>query len=591
MWKIIVFSATFFGLLANYGFTAQAPILQLRIDEVFVDFGADTITVRGQNFNNGSTLTVSLGSFGDVTNTCVANFLQPPHTIVCNFSSGGLPDDGDYLLRVAAGPFPTQTDEYDLTIGAVGPQGPAGPQGPQGIQGPAGPTGPQGPQGPIGPIGPEGPQGVQGPTGATGATGLQGPVGPVGPVGPQGPAGSANIAGTTNSIVKFTGATSGGDSQIFDNGTNVGVGTTTASAKLDVAGNINTSTQYNIGNNRVLSTPGSNTFIGVAAGQSNSTGFINTATGASALLSNTTGVGNTATGASALRSNMTGGSNTAVGGEALRLNTSGASNTALGAQALENNDTGGANTAVGVNALFSNTEGLQNLAIGVTSLFSNTTGFRNTAIGNFTLDTNTTGNDNTALGFGADVSGAALQNATAIGAGAVVDASNKVRLGNAFVTVIEGQVAYTFTSDKTKKENFRLVDGEEVLKTLRDLAVPSWNYIGHDPAKFRHYGPMAQDFYAAFGHDGIGTVGSETTINSGDMAGVLMIAVQALEMRTHELKEKDARIAALERRAEHLEQRQIQIDALNRETAELKQRLARFESIAVLLEAFARLER
>jgi hypothetical protein len=29
---------------------------------------------------------------------------------------------------------------------------------------------------------------------------------------------------------------------------------------------------------------------------------------------------------------------------------------------------------------------------------------------------------------------------------------------------------------------------------------------------------MAQDFYAAFGHDGLGQIGSETTISSGDMA-------------------------------------------------------------------------
>ena len=46
---------------------------------------------------------------------------------------------------------------------------------------------------------------------------------------------------------------------------------------------------------------------------------------------------------------------------------------------------------------------------------------------------------------------------------------------------------------------------------------------------------MAQDFFAAFGHDGVGQIGSETTINSGDLAGILMIAVQALEKRTAEL--------------------------------------------------------
>jgi hypothetical protein len=56
---------------------------------------------------------------------------------------------------------------------------------------------------------------------------------------------------------------------------------------------------------------------------------------------------------------------------------------------------------------------------------------------------------------------------------------------------------------------------------------------------------MAQDFFAAFARDSVGKIGTETTINSGDMAGILMVAVQALEKRTAELKQKDAQIAAL----------------------------------------------
>jgi hypothetical protein len=66
---------------------------------------------------------------------------------------------------------------------------------------------------------------------------------------------------------------------------------------------------------------------------------------------------------------------------------------------------------------------------------------------------------------------------------------------------------------------------------------------------------MAEEFFAAFGHDGVGQIGSETTINSGDMAGILMIAVQALEKRTVELKQKEARIADLESRLDALELR------------------------------------
>jgi hypothetical protein len=148
-----------------------------------------------------------------------------------------------------------------------------------------------------------------------------------------------------------------------------------------------------------------------------------------------------------------------------------------------------------------------------------------------------------------------LNNATAIGNGAVVNASNKVCLGNGLVTVIEGQVLFTNVSDKTQKENFQPVDGEEVLGKIRRFDLSSWDFIGHDPKKFRHYGPMVQDFFVAFGHDGLGQIGSETAINSGDLAGILMIAVQALEKRTAELKHKEAQIAVLESSLEPLELR------------------------------------
>jgi hypothetical protein len=226
------------------------------------------------------------------------------------------------------------------------------------------------------------------------------------------------------------------------------------------------------------------------------------------------------------------------------IETSGTSNTAIGFTALSSNTTGFANTASGSYALSSNTNGINNTAIGDGALNGNTTGDMNTASGAATLLNNTTGFKNTAIGYGANVGANNLVNATAIGAFAVVNASNKIRLGDANVTVIEGQVAYTFPSDKNQKENFQPVDGEEVLRKIRGFNLTSWNYIGHDPKEFRHYGPVAQEFFAAFGHDGIGTAGSPTTINSGDLAGILMSAVQELANQNLELK---ARLDALER--------------------------------------------
>jgi len=128
-------------------------------------------------------------------------------------------------------------------------------------------------------------------------------------------------------------------------------------------------------------------------------------------------------------------------------------------------------------------------------------------------------------------------------------------------------VPYTYSSDRTKKEKFRPVDGEAVLGKIRRLRLTSWNYIGHDAKQFRHYGPMAQDFFAAFGNDGVGTIGTPTTINSGDMAGIMMVAAQALEKRSAEQKEEIGALRTenqeLRVRLKALEQR-LSSDAFNK---------------------------
>ncbi len=301
-----------------------------------------------------------------------------------------------------------------------------------------------------------------------------------------------------------------------------------------------------------------NTFLGSDAGNLTMTGQSNTGVGGLALTSNSIGRGNTANGFRALMSNTTGFTNTATGFDALSNNTGGDDNTASGAEALFTNSTGTGNTANGRRALYANTRGFGNTAIGDFAMWHSITGNTNTAVGNMALSGNIFGVDNTAIGAGADTAGD-FQNATAIGARAIVNDSNKVRLGSHDVTVIEGEVGFTASSDRTKKENLKALQGEEVLGKIRDLTVTSWNFIGHDPKKFRHYGPMAQDFFAAFGQDGIGTIGTDTTITSTDMDGILMAAAQALEKRSGEQKKE--------------------IEALRDETAGLRARLEAVERI------------
>ena len=81
--------------------------------------------------------------------------------------------------------------------------------------------------------------------------------------------------------------------------------------------------------------------------------------------------------------------------------------------------------------------------------------------------TNLTGSNNTAIGYNADVGSNALTNATAIGYNSSVDASNKIRLGNTDITVIEGQVAFSSSSDRRLKKD--IVNTRYGLNTVLDL--------------------------------------------------------------------------------------------------------------------------
>ncbi len=82
------------------------------------------------------------------------------------------------------------------------------------------------------------PAAVAGLPGPPGPKGDQGPPGPPGPPGPQGAPGAATIEGTENFVVKFKEGNEGGNSQIFDDGNQVGIGTTDPKQRLEVNGSI-----------------------------------------------------------------------------------------------------------------------------------------------------------------------------------------------------------------------------------------------------------------------------------------------------------------------------------------------------------------
>ncbi|MEX2660673.1 MAG: hypothetical protein WD227_02040 [Vicinamibacterales bacterium] len=66
-----------------------------------------------------------------------------PTQIIADYAIAGAPP-GTYLLVVSKGPSTTQSDAFNLTLGAAGPKGDPGAPGPPGADGPPGPPGGQG---------------------------------------------------------------------------------------------------------------------------------------------------------------------------------------------------------------------------------------------------------------------------------------------------------------------------------------------------------------------------------------------------------------------------------------------------------------
>lgn len=101
-------------------------------------------------------------------------------------------------------------------------------------------------------------------------------------------------------------------------------------------------------------------------------------------------------------------------------------------------------------------------------------------------------------------------------------------------------------SDRNIKSNFAPVDNRDILLRVAGLPIETWNYNDQNPS-FRHIGPMAQDFAAAFG------VGEDDKhINLVDANGVALAAIQALyemiQQRDVEIVELRAAVSALKSR-------------------------------------------
>ena len=105
---------------------------------------------------------------------------------------------------------------------------------------------------------------------------------------------------------------------------------------------------------------------------------------------------------------------------------------------------------------------------------------------------------------------------------------------------------WTNQSDRAKKREFAPINARDVLRKVVALPLSTWSYLAEE-ANIRHMGPMAQDFWKAFGL-GYG----DKTMNDVDSRGVAFAAIQGLNQV---IKEKDAKIDALTARLKAIEKK------------------------------------
>jgi len=295
-----------------------------------------------------------------------------------------------------------------------------------------------------------------------------------------------NFLGTTDNVdlvfrtnnIKKVSISTKGQVEIFNTGFSVFIGEG-AGANDDLSFNSNVFIGINAGE---YNTTGFNNIgLGYEAFRYNTTGYSNVAVGKGSLRKNTTGYHNVAIGESALRENTTGTQNTALGFESLKNNTTAFGNSALGYQTLENITTGQLNTAIGNNGLINNTSGNWNTVCGANSLQLNTTGSFNSAYGYGALGSTTTMSYNTAIGSFTHIGTVIHINATSLGYNAQPLSSNSAMIGNTVVTSIGGWANWTGFSDGRLKTNVQEnVVGLEFILKLRPV---TYNYDMNTIAK------------------------------------------------------------------------------------------------------------
>jgi hypothetical protein len=123
-------------------------------------------------------------------------------------------------------------------------------------------------------------------------------------------------------------------------------------------------------------------------------------------------------------------------------------------------------------------------------------------------------------------------------AGGYLDVRNLSGAQTIVLTGTSGNVtatSFTSSSDRNLKENFTRIDPQLVLDRVVALPITEWSFKLDNST--RHFGPVAQDFHAAFGLNGA----DDKHIATVDEEGVALAAIQGLNQK---LEEQNAELKA-----------------------------------------------
>jgi hypothetical protein len=262
----------------------------------------------------------------------------------------------------------------------------------------------------------------------------------------------------------------------------------------------------------------------IGGGQNNSAGFLlnglsENATVAGGFFNTASGAGSTVGGGS--NNNASGFRDTIAGGDS---NTASALRSAVVG--------GGGNTASGDNSVVAG--GLYNTASGILSFAAGTQAkasqYGSFVWGDGTFSDLTSPATNTFTVRASNGIWLGTTSSPAITSGHFIDTST-----GAYLT---STGTWTNSSDRAKKHDLRALNSRNVLDKVARMPITSWSYKAERPS-VRHIGPMAQDFYSAFG---LGLDNKHiTTIDEG---GVALAAIQGLYRQNKTLQRENRSLRA-----------------------------------------------